>query len=111
MFVLLIGLDSIDLLLKSLECLLPPLPLSHLRECLLPLFIPLQPPLLSLLPSAVAHQQVVHDVLRVRVHVVFLRHHLICVLLIQITRVLHFRVLDTRVLTTFLSVNILISFD
>ena len=36
-FILLICLDSINLFLESLECLLSPLPLSHLSKCLLSL--------------------------------------------------------------------------
>jgi len=47
----------------------------------------------------------------VRVHVVLLRHHLLSVLLIQVTRVLHFRMVNAGVLTSFLSGKILICFD
>ena len=74
MLIPLIRLDRSHLLLQPPQVLIPPLLLSHQSEGFFPLAVSLLASHLSFFPPTVAQQEIVNDVLRTWVHIIFLRH-------------------------------------
>ena len=107
--ILFISFDSIDLFLQSLKGLVPSLLLSHLCKSLFSLWVPLEPPLFCFLAPAVTDQEIIDDVLRVRIYIVLFRHKSLRVFFIKIPCILNFSCILTSYIR-FSSLSILFNF-